>query len=226
MRLALALALTVALVGLARPAAAMNYAILTLEDGRCHGNCRQAIVARGEIFEDEPQRLLTFVAGLPAGSGVPLDFLIESPGGSLGGALRLGAGLRRLGMRTIVGGVGLNRDGTALLRTGNCASACVFVLMGGTSRLVPSGSRIAIHAPRRAGVMQRDILGGGSIDPQVSGSSVNAIMMNYARDMGVDPALILLANGVPHDRALVLSEAEISRYRLASRGPAAQRRRR
>jgi hypothetical protein len=201
-------------------ASAMTYRLAVFDDGRCVDRCPQAIVAEGAVQVDEPQRLVAFVRQISATTNaIPRTLLLHSPGGNLAGALQLGYGLRRLGLRTVVARVGRGAEGQALqLGTGVCASACVIVLMGGQERLVPSGSRIAVHAAKRSGGLTRDILGSGYIDGQVDGSSVSGLLQRYARDMGVDPALMILAQSVPHESARVLSPAEISRFRLASMG--------
>ena len=221
----LLLALTLSLVALSGSASAMTYRLARFDDGRCVERCPQAIVAEGTVQVDEPRRLAAFAARAGAATGtVPSTLLLHSPGGNLAGALRLGYGLRKLGLRTVVARVGRGPGGGPRLGTGVCASACVLVLMGGQERLVPAGSRVAVHAAKRAGGLTRDILGSGTIDPQVDEGSVLGLLHRYARDMGVDPALMSLAQSVPHESARLLSPAEISRFRLASVGPRPARR--
>jgi hypothetical protein len=224
------LALILTFLALSGSASAMTYRLARFDEGRCAGRCPQAIVAEGTVQVDEPRRLAAFAARVAGETGsVPNTLLLHSPGGNLAGALRLGYGLRRLGLRTVVARVGRGADdragdGAARLGTGVCASACVLVLMGGQERLVPSGSRVAVHAARRAGGLTRDILGSGTIDPQLDDGSVLSLLHRYARDMGVDPALMSLAQSVPHESARILSPAEISRFGLASVGPRPARR--
>jgi hypothetical protein len=110
--------------------------------------------------------------------------------------------------------VGELRDGS--IGRGFCGSACVFVLMGGRTRTVAPGSTVAVHSPRRVAA---------SIDPEAVGSTELASgfrdqvlqgLTDYARGMGVDPALIRLSMTVPHHSRRVLTAAEIRRFRLAS----------
>ena len=211
----LAFALVLLLSAWARPGQAMAYAVVPLDDGRCGAACPQAIYASGEIQFDEPQRLLSFVQQV--GDGLSRTLVIHSPGGNLAGALKLGQGLRRLGMNVVVASVGRAADGRAVLRPGRCASACVFVLMGGETRMVPDGSRIFVHSPRRAGFDQRDIVDGGFLEQPTRPETVSAVLQHYARQMGIDPALVALADAVPHESARELTPAEIRRFRLASR---------
>jgi hypothetical protein len=51
--------------------------------------------------------------------------------------------LRELKATTIVGRVGGN---ATTIVDGVCASACVYLFMGGAKRYVPAGSRLGVHA--------------------------------------------------------------------------------
>ena len=88
--------------------------------------------------------------------------------------------------------------------------------MGGRTRSVVPGSIVAVHSPKRVVA---------SLDPQDVGSTelrpgfkdrVVAGLVDYARAMGVDPALIRLSMTVPHTARRVLTAAEIRRFRLAT----------
>jgi hypothetical protein len=191
---------------------ALSYRLVSLDDGRCgsSSSCPLAIAASGEIAQDEFERFRSFVASQPPNTRAPRDFIIHSSGGNVGGALKLGLAIRALGLNATVGGV---RNGG--VGRGFCGSACVFVFMGGRTRSVARGSVIAVHTPRRVAA---------SLDPQEVGSTALAPafrdrvltgLMDYARAMGVDPALIRLSMTVPHESRRVLTAAEIRRFRLA-----------
>jgi hypothetical protein len=192
---------------------ALSYRLLAIDDGRCGTGrpCPTAIVATGEISEEEFDLFRAFVASAAPGTQAPRDFIIHSNGGNVGGALKLGLALRVLGLNTVVGAVRGRGVGK-----GFCGSACVFVLMGGRTRRVAPGSTVAVHSPRRVVA---------SVDPEVVGSTelrsglkgqVLQGLMDYARGMGVDPVLIRLSMTVPHHSRRVLTAAEIRRFRLAS----------
>jgi hypothetical protein len=202
------------------PASAMGYALVRFDDGRCSRSCPQAIFAAGTIELDEPRRLLAFAESVAARGSIPANLILHSPGGNLAGALALGQGVRRLGMRTIVATLAPAGPARGALRPGRCASACVFVLMGGRSRVVPNGSRVLVHSPRRVGAGgQRDIVGSGTIDRIARPESIAPALEGYARAMGVDPALIGLSYTVPNSSARELTRAEIVRFRLATLAP-------
>jgi hypothetical protein len=213
------------LAGTFSPASAMTYRLAMFDDGRCRTVCPRAIAAEGSIQLDEPQRLAAFI-GQYGGVGLPRVLLLHSPGGNVAGALKLGLGLRRLGIRTVVARLGQTSSGAGpALGTGVCASACVFALMGGAVRVVPSGSRILVHAAKNYGGLTRDPSDGGYIEAQSNPAVVVSLLQQYAGAMGVDPAFVSLAQSVPHESARVLTNAEVRRFRLAtSSGPVSRSR--
>ncbi len=195
----------------ARAASALEYRLVAVDDGRCgfRGDCAAVVAATGEIGLDERDRFRSFVSALDGRAAAPQAFVIQSPGGNLAGAIQLGMALRQIGVPVVAGRVvsgGIGR--------GFCGSACVYVLMGGRSRRVSSGSVIAIHAPRRAASTWQ----GGVVDDGTPEGRrmVAQLLSEYSRLMGVDPALIALTMRTPHEGRRVLSSAEIRRYGLAT----------
>jgi hypothetical protein len=200
-------------------AQAMSYGLVAVGDGRCAGQCPSAIVASGKIEGDESERLLAFLQSLDPNSTLPRNFIVSSPGGDMVGAVDLGLKLRRLGVRTVVGSVAPNPyGGEAVLMPGVCGSACVFVLMAGTNRVVVPGSQVAVHAPQVVLVGQgRSLVLGGPVS-QMLIQGTEPVLRSYARQMGVDPAVIRLAHRVPNEARLTLTSTELSRYRLVTGG--------
>ncbi|HEY8381685.1 MAG TPA: hypothetical protein VIL09_05990 [Microvirga sp.] len=212
--LRLALVLTFFGAGL-QAASALTYRLAPIDDGRCGraGACRTALVGVGDITEDEIERFRAFVSRMDPSVQSPRDFVIHSRGGNLGGAMKLGIVLRSIGLRAIAGTVA---DGS--IQRGFCGSACVFVLMGGRTRHVAPGSVVAVHAPRRIGGegredSSRDVT--ASVDRR---RYITGALSQYARVMGVDPALIHLSMTIPHESGRVLSAQEIRRFRLTTGG--------
>ena len=191
---------------------ALSYRVASLDDGRCGAkrDCALVFVASGEIERREIETFRTFVGELNQRGAGPRAFVIDSAGGNLAGAFGLGMVLRRIGIPVIVGTV---REGR--LAPGFCGSACIFALMGGRSRQVWPGSVVAVHAPER--VPERD----GPDPHEFSGSTfasrgqLTKVLADYARVMGVDPALIALTMSVPPETRRVLTTEEILRFRLA-----------
>jgi len=132
------------------------------------------------------------------------------------GALALGETLRRFGIRTLVGSITADVYGNASIGPGRCHSACVFVLMGGTARSVVPGSLGGVHSPQP--VM---VVGGRASLPDSSTSRyvvqrTAPLLRLYARQMGVSPSVVDLANGVPHSTVYNLSSSELTRYSLVT----------
>lgn len=114
-----------------------------------------------------------------------IGLVIESPGGSVYEARKLGYYIRSNGLRVGVAGL--------------CASACIDVLAGGVERYVTPTARLGIHqskVPKRYSSHE-----GGQL--YVAESAL------YLREMGVDEAIALVAATVPKDemRWISLSDA-------------------
>ncbi len=128
--------------------------------------------------------------------------------------------LRQLGMKTIVGSLTQAPDGQRTLTAGGCHSACVMVLMAGVGRSVLPGSRVGVHSP------QVVVVSGGHgyrLDASTNRAMVQGaepMLRSYARAMGVSPALVDVAHGVPHTSVRTLTSSELSRYRLVTSGSA------
>lgn len=118
--------------------------------------------------------------------------VIESSGGSVYEARRLGRFLRANGMRTAVDKL--------------CLSACVDVLAGGVARFVTPGARLGIHQSR---VPKK-------ISSHEGGQIYVAEAALYLREMGVDSAVALAAAVVPHDQIYLISTETALETRLAT----------
>ncbi len=122
-----------------------------------------------------------------------VGLLINSPGGSLYEARRLGRYLRANGLRVGVDGL--------------CTSACVDVLAGGIERYVTSDAKLGIHqskVPKHLSSHE-----GGQL-------SVVAAAL-YLREMGVDDGIALAAAAVPNNSMYWISVAEALKTSLATR---------
>ena len=121
-----------------------------------------------------------------------IGLIIESPGGSVYEARKLGYYIRNNGLRVGVAGL--------------CASACIDVLAGGVERYVTSAARLGIHqskVPRRYSSHE-----GGQL--YVAESAL------YLREMGVDDAIALIAATVPKDEMRWISLADAFETKLAT----------
>lgn len=146
------------------------------EDG---GIGKTWLVVDGEIepgFADEA------IARLRQEKAVGL--IINSPGGSLYEARRLGRWLRENGLP-----VGVDEL---------CTSACVDVLAGGIERYVTANARLGIHQSRVPAHLSSHE--GGQL------SVVSAVL--YLREMGIDSSIALAAAAVPNNAMYWISHRE------------------
>lgn len=180
---------------------------LEFRQGYSGGNCDHCawIAADGAITADSDKELLEFMRrkGIESYSNL---LVINSPGGDLRGGLKLGELMRLRKMTVIVGRTedqeveGAGREFQSY-DGGVCASACVFVLMGGVAReLADDESRVGIHqfAPAVDSVSSE---AGTTARTQTT----VAILQSFAMKMGVDPSVITLASMTNSDDIYWLS---------------------
>jgi hypothetical protein len=199
---------------------AMTFSLQDLDDPSCGAACPKVIVASGEIELDSNDKFFNFVRSEVIGRKVASLMLMSSPGGNLVGSIKLGMIVRQLGFSIMVGQV---RSGSFL--TARCYSACAYTLAGGKSRIVPEGSEVGVHKAWTKATGQRDILGGGTIDGQVSTEGFSPVLERYLGMMGVSRQLVALADGTPSTSIRVLSRGELSQLRVMT-GARPQKKRR
>jgi hypothetical protein len=113
--------------------------------------------------------------------------ILNSDGGSLSEAMRLGELIRKYSLITDIGtkgnlNVGINGNRWYDTNPGGCYSACALVFLGGKYRFISRGSTYGVH---RFYSPSKDL---DADDAQVLSGSV----VQYIRDMGIDPALFAL----------------------------------
>ena len=143
---------------------AMDFFIIRLSKPACEPDCPEWIAAQGRIMPDTDKKL-SAILSTPANRKLPL--MLNSYGGDIDAALRMGSTLRRYKMTTSVGWThfdgcspfmhfdtpckpdGINNTYAAIADEwgAKCYSACPLILMGGSKRIVNAGSRIGLHAP-------------------------------------------------------------------------------
>ena len=195
-------------------------------DPTCGDSCPRLMQATGQITEATPQAFLAFARQQIQKPGLINVLLIHSPGGSVRSSMTFGRVIRKLGTVVVVARA-LDPRMTAALPnrggnlgnprfvSGTCASACVYTLAGGAKRVVPPESKVAVH--RMAGNV-------GQIDPATreyqslqiyAGVSEINELSGYIQQMGVNPALVGMAEAVPHEEARILTPREILKLNLA-----------
>jgi hypothetical protein len=140
------------------------------------------IYASGVIDPDAASRFQALVVAnkIPEGSVVNFD----SPGGNLLAGMELGRKIRLDGFYTQVNAAnGTDSHGVPVSKPSLCASACTLAFLGGTFRWIDDKSVYAVHrfffpAPENDGADIAQIL--------------SAEIVQYMRDMGIDPGLFTL----------------------------------
>ena len=113
--------------------------------------------------------------------GRAVGLVINSPGGSVFEARKLGRYLRIMGLRTAVDQA--------------CTSACIDVLAGGAERYVTPDAKLGIHqskVPRR-------------FSSHEGGQLYVADAFLYLREMGIDPDVAIAAASIPNNKILLIS---------------------
>jgi hypothetical protein len=197
----------------------MIFVVATGEPNACGPGCTEWIAGEGRFDEGAAQRFREFLAVL-AKRDLPVFF--NSDGGLLREAVQIGLILRENRMtagvaRTVAEGCHLGvplddacrslmqskREHTARLYFGGarCASACVYAMIGASTRHLDPGATLRIHS----GV-------GGEIDKTENS------LRRYVMGMGVDPALVDAAAKIPSRTFRGLSRGEMERFGIETRG--------
>lgn len=193
-------------------ASAMEFLIVPFGGApNCGTNCPEVVSAVGEITGDTPQQFFAFLKSHFQDGRLRSIVLLNSPGGSVAGSMRLGMMFRKTGVASVVasaagGGVG----------PGGCYSACVYAFMGGKKRVVPPLSRLGIHRMSFE-EWERDL---STLEykerrhygtPEIVGQ-----LSNYANYMGISRDLIATAETISPDTIHIVSPEEMRRWRLGS----------
>ncbi|MDB5652609.1 MAG: hypothetical protein JWQ94_222 [Tardiphaga sp.] len=164
----------------------------------CEPNCRGWIGAVGVVTGDTVKDFDEFARTRElAGATVVLD----SSGGSVNDAIKMGRRWRKMGLATTVGttvelqtGAGLK---PAVVPQAYCESMCVFLLLAGKTRFVPDEARVRVH---------QIWMGDRADDPRAASYTAQDMMIverdigrlaKYTFDMGGTGDLLSLSLNVP-----------------------------
>jgi hypothetical protein len=197
----------------------MIFVVATGEPNACGRGCTEWIAGQGRFDEGATQRFREFLA-VSTKRDLPIFF--NSDGGLLREAVQIGSILRENRMtagvaRTVVEGCQLGfplddacrrlmqskREHKAKLYYGGarCASACVYAMVGASTRHVDPGATLRIHS----GI-------GREID------KAENFLRRYVVAMGVDPGLVDAAAKIPSRTFRGLSRGEMERFGFETRG--------
>jgi hypothetical protein len=186
----------------------------------CGAKCRLLIAASGAITADTPEDFENFARDHDLAGAL---MVLDSAGGSVHGAIKLGRELRKLGLDTTVGRIetldNIHRatPRVKLMPDADCESMCAFVLLAGVHRMVPREARVMVH---------QIWLGDRREDPTAADYSAEDLVLvqrdigrlaKYTSDMGATIELLDLALRIPPWEPMhTLTRAEIDRTHLAT----------
>jgi hypothetical protein len=202
---------------------------MTFEVHGTDSNCDDCgwIFARGLITLQTAIAFEKFMSGgvFLAGRAGRLNIRLQSEGGSLSGGLALGRMFRKYRMSTFVGGKQAQLTWGGQLpepREQECVSACAYAFLGGIDRKVFDNGRYGMHQFYQEDAAQQPTA------PLLSGKDyseaqrLQSLLVEYVREMEVDPGLVTLASSAPPWGPMrYLSADERSTYRVDSAGAAA-----
>jgi hypothetical protein len=197
----------------------MIFVVATGEPNACGRGCSEWIAGQGQFDEGAAQRFREFLAVL-ARRDLPIFF--HSDGGLVSQAVQIGLLLRENRMtagvaRTVPEGCRLGfplddacrrlmqsrREHKARLYFGGarCGSACVYAMIGASTRHVEPGATLRIHS---------------GVGPELD--KTENFLRRYVVGMGVDPALVDAAAEVPSRTFRGLSRGDMERFGVETRG--------
>ncbi|CAN5420731.1 hypothetical protein BH11PSE4_BH11PSE4_09650 [soil metagenome] len=184
----------------------------------CEPNCGGWIAAVGVVTGDTPKDFDEFSRSRDlAGATIVLD----SSGGSVNDAIRMGRRWRKLGLATTVGTTFETQTPTGFEQgvapQAYCESMCVFLLLSGKTRYVPQQAHVRVH---------QIWMGDRADDPKAASYTAQDMMIverdigrlaKYTFDMGATGDLLSLSLNVPPWEELhELSAAELQLTNLVT----------
>ena len=213
LRLAVLISFMLLAATCASRAADMSFGLVPVGSSeKCDRDCPLAMVAQGEITNDTPEQFTAFLSAHRSPNMLSVVYL-DSLGGKVVSSMELGQSFRRLGVVAIVGRP-VDGDGTKLA-PGRCFSACVYALIGAKQRVIPPQSAVGIHRMFSYD-STNDPAGGTARNVHHDDGGMRELIAQYSSEMGVSRGLIDAAEQTSSDSIYVLSQADISRWRLGA----------
>ena len=167
------------------------------------GEDRWIIYLEGPIDEDAADIFLSEITLRNIKNGF---VYINSPGGSLLSAMKIGRLIRKYGFSTYVG-----KEGSDKWRSspGECYSACVLAFIGGQFRYGKPGSKIGVH--RFHSTLTTN-------DDMDIAQLMSATITNYLQEMGVDVGLFDRMSKAGKNELYLLNDNELKDLRVINGG--------
>lgn len=128
------------------------------------------------------------------GQNWPISVRLKSNGGLVTAGLTLGRLFRQHQMSIVISDI--------------CASACTYAAMGGVRRRIEGGGQIGVH--QFSGSTKGETTSTTEMESQI----LVAYLIDYAQEMGIDPAIISSASKMPPKEMWWLSTGELVNYRF------------
>ena len=185
------------------PATLQIVAVAPEYPGRAPGDGHWLIYLDGPIDAGATARLEHLIAA----EGIAWAVVyLNSPGGSLVGAMQLGRMVRAHAFDTRVG----TRTTDAVRATaGTCHSACPFILAGGVRRSVEAGSQIGLHRAENRVPVGDEVAFQRVVEAQVA---------DYLVEMGLRAEFAGIMSAIPHDQIRDLTVDEARHLNLLTDG--------
>jgi hypothetical protein len=206
----------------------------------CGEGCDTWIAAEGNF---DPGAFDRFRQFLKRSGDRKLPIYFHSTGGLVEPALEIGRMLRKLNMTAGVGitvsqgcaggetderkNVRNKDDDCRKLKESNggvpaslrengaiCASACVFTLIGATTRLVPPSAKLGVHSPL---AIVRFSDGYTVVGSRTAEQRAIAKWKGYVEEMGIDAGLMGAVTSVSFEQSRILTRDEIARFKIDTR---------
>jgi hypothetical protein len=214
-------------------APAMTFQIVDGRWGGCGWRCVRWVNAVGRIEPNSAVKLRKVLDA--AGNEPPFAVIIHSNGGSVDGAMALGALVRAQRLDTIVAQV----NAMGQTAPGACLSACPLFFAGGVNRSAPEEARIGVHRVttvltirtlHRRFIERRRGMGGELVSRELVSESVSTRtekverampaterkMRAHLAAMGVSDEIFPLMNATPAKDMRILLRSEIDHMHLAT----------
>lgn len=164
---------------------------------RHEGHGQGCVKIKGDINWRDVQSIKSLIKSGLLGQGAA--FYLDSKGGSVVAALEIGRIMRDL------------RAVALVLADHTCASACVFLLIGGSERII--AGKVIIHRPYL-----------GSVDASAQNVNETYRLMvrhvnQYLADMNVDTSLYNAMVKVPPEDGMALSKYDLAKFNILKLDP-------
>ena len=132
-----------------------------------------------------------------------IGVVLNSEGGDLYAAIRMGRMLREVDLAA-----------TAFVATGNCYSACVFVLAGAVQRIVLRDNAVGLHRP-----YSTDTSAVSREQRQAQFDNMQSAARTYLREMNVSPGLFDVMVTIPPEQIRLVGQDELAQLGMPKVDP-------